>query len=169
MLSFLKYWRKTGLPVGGKTHQILGFASVNRANPSEISQTIDLFGGVYLGVALPVTAQNQTMWSVPNGLTGDAAPGSWGGHCVPIVADSLDSTYAIPQVKALAPCPGVWEGPGGLKVITWGAVYPATWYFLLCYADEAYVVFAPEWLNQTTGLSPSKFDYAQLLADLAAL
>jgi hypothetical protein len=152
MLPFLKYWRKTGLPVGGKLHKITGFAQVNTTSVAEVSQTIDLFGGLYLGANLPNTAQDGTVWSVPNGLTGDGAPGSWGGHCIPVLADRLNAKY-----------------PLGLKQITWGQVYEMTWYFLQMYGDEGYAVFAPEWINAYTGLSPSNFDGQQLLADLAAL
>ena len=51
-------------------------------NIVEIRQSIALFGGVYIGLALPLTAQNQDVWDVvPNGGA-NAEEGSWGGHCV---------------------------------------------------------------------------------------
>ncbi|HYB25349.1 MAG TPA: hypothetical protein VEF89_01915 [Solirubrobacteraceae bacterium] len=37
-----------------------------------------------IGIALPVTAQGQTEWTVVgDGKTGNSAPGSWGGHGIP--------------------------------------------------------------------------------------
>ena len=41
-----------------------------------------MFGGVYIGLALPVTAQTQDVWDVVAGGGANAKKGSWGGHCV---------------------------------------------------------------------------------------
>jgi hypothetical protein len=152
MLSFMKYWRKTGLPIQGKTHKILAFASVDHTQQVEVGQAISLFGNVDIGVALPVTAQNQVIWSVvPNTLSGPGAPGSWGGHCIPALAYTLRASY-----------------PGGLKILTWGAVEEMTWNFLQCYCDELFAILAPEWI-EASGLAPSGFPVATLLNDIAAL
>jgi hypothetical protein len=151
MLDFLKYWRKTGLPVQGKTHKIDAFVSVNPKNPTEVAQALWLFGNLFVGVQLPLSAQNQAIWCVPDGLGSSAAPGSWGGHCVPIMREHLDSKF-----------------PDGIGVITWGEVLSATWYFLSCYCDEAYAILSPDWIG-ARGIAPNQFDLAQLQADLQAL
>jgi hypothetical protein len=152
MLDFLKYWRTTGLPVQGKTHNITAFVSVDWTNQPEVTDAIALLGAADIGVVLPITAQSQeSVWSVPGSLSGDGAPGSWGGHCIPAMAATNGARY-----------------PNGTKVRSWGAQYAATWYFWQCYCDEMYAILAPEWIA-ANGLSPSDFDLAQLQADLAAL
>jgi len=92
----LNYWRKTGIA----SHQIMAYAALEPQNHNHIMQSVFLFGGCYIGLSLPVTAQTQTVWSVPpGGAKGKGAAGSWGGHAVPVIG--YDSH--------------------GLTVITWGA------------------------------------------------
>lgn len=145
MLSFLKYWRSRGL--GG--HKILAFVSVDPARPDQVQHAIDLFGNCYLGIQLPITVQGLNVWSVPStGPFGDASPGSWGGHCVPLMA------YSQPR--------------GTYKALSWGAPLTVTANFLRIYADEAFAVLSKDWIEQN-GLSPSAFNLAALTADLAKL
>lgn len=144
MLPALKWWRKVGY--GG--HKILAFATVNPQNFTEVCQAISLFGNVYIGVNLPLSAQEQTVWSVPKGgPVGDGSPGSWGGHCVPVVGYSNSSRTP------------------GLKVVSWGQVYSMTWKFFGSYVDEVYAVLSPDWMR-SDGTAPSGFPLAQLQADL---
>jgi hypothetical protein len=147
MLSFLKYWRSTG--IGG--HKILAFVSLKRGDLAELRQAIWLFGAAIIGVQLPVSVQNLNEWSVPDGLSGDYAPGSWGGHCVPVGAYNE-------------------QLPGRLrnKLVTWGSVIPMSDYFYYCYCDEAYAVLSQDWID-TNGLAPNLFDLDLLQSDLAAL
>jgi len=156
MLTALNYWRKTGF--GG--HKIQAFVAVDPTNKLEVMQAIYLFGNVYSGIALPLSAQTTTnpvpnglpLWQFPaGGLNGDGSPGSWGGHCVPLMGYSNDS-----------------RGHPGTELITWGAVYDATWEFFMNYADEAYAVLSSDWF-ESNGEAPSGFDLAQLQADLSAL
>src|SRR5579875_2411021 len=82
-LDVLNDWRQQGLA----GHMLLGYADPNVANISEVRQAINLFGGVYIGMNLPITAESQIEngqpWDVTDSsLSGDAAPGSWGGHCL---------------------------------------------------------------------------------------
>jgi hypothetical protein len=80
-LTVLKYWKTTG--IGGR--KIMGYADVNPSLTSHIQQAIWLFGVGYIGVDMPLTAQNQVggIWDVVgDGQSGDSAPGSWGGHCL---------------------------------------------------------------------------------------
>ncbi len=144
ILEFLSYWRKTG--VGG--HKILAYASVDLSRLDQIRQAIALFGSLFIGVNLPLTAQDQdSLWAVPKGgAFGDASPGSWGGHAVPICEYS----------------------PSTLTLVTWGQTMQMTWEFLKAYCDEAWCVLSPDWIA-ASGLSPGQFNLAQLQADLALL
>jgi hypothetical protein len=146
MLSYLNFWRQHGLGEHRK-HRIQAFVTVNPANLQEMRTAIYLFGNVYLGVQLPLTAQGADSWQVPpGGLQGDGAPGSWGGHCVPVMA----------------------YDPTSYTVITWGQPMMATAAFVADYADEAYALLSPDWLSGA-GLAPSGFDLAALEAALAKL
>ncbi len=142
ILDFLNYWRQTG--VAG--HKISGFAALNPKSLSEWELANWLFGSVVVGLALPITAQSQVgkAWSVVS-TSGDGAPGSWGGHCVPFVD---------------------YSGTGA-SCVTWGMVQQANWQFIATYCDEAYVVFDPDLLNSVTQKSPQGFDVNQLNADLS--
>jgi hypothetical protein len=142
MLTACNYWRQTGF--GG--HKILGYMQVNARNLVEVRQAVYLFGNLYAGWAMPLSAQSATnVWSVPStGATGNGSPGSWGGHNAPIVGYGLT----------------------GVKVVTWGALMAATWNFVLAYNDELYALVSQDWIEKG-GKAPSGFNLAQLQADLA--
>lgn len=141
-IEVLNSWRNLGVPNVG--HKIAAYAAVNLRNPDEVRQTINLFGGIYLGVALPISAQNQATWDLVSGATAQA--GSWGGHAVPAMA----------------------YDEKGLTVITWGAKLKMSWAFLAAYADEGYAIITPDWIK-ADGLSPSGLDLAALQSDLVAV
>lgn len=140
-LDVLNYWRKTG--IGGD--RITAYAEAKIAQ-REIEQGTYLFGGLYTGVALPLTAQQQHVWDVvPN--SGEAGePGSWGGHAVPFVGYDT----------------------GGVYLVTWGGVLKATWAFVEKYFEEAYAIVSPDWFG-AKGVDVHGFNAAQLSADLKSL
>ena len=140
-LDVLNYWRKVG--IGG--HVIGAYASVRPSRPDRVRAAVHLFGGLYIGVALPVTAQQQAVWDLA-GDGPDAEPGSWGGHAVNVVGYDAD----------------------GLTVITWGQRKRMTWNFWNEYADEAYALISTDFLRGD-GKTPDGFALAQLNADLAAI
>ena len=147
MLTACNWCKSTGMLVNGAAHKIGAFAYLDPTKPTLVKNAVALLGNVYLGIALPLSAQGQISWQVPSGgAVGNGAPGSWGGHCVPIV--SYD--------------------PTGLIVITWGAKLFMSWEFLATYADEAYAMCSPDWIK-ANGISPSNFDITALLADVAQL
>jgi len=138
-IDVLNYWRKTG--VGG--HQIAAYAACEPRNHSHIKASVYLFGGCYLGLALPLSAQNQRIWSVTRGP--DAEPGSWGGHAVPVVAFSAHD----------------------LTVVTWGELKKMSWQFLNAYCDEAYAVLSQDFINN--GKAPNAIDWNSLQSDLSQI
>jgi hypothetical protein len=140
----LRYWYDT--PIAG--HALSAFASLRPGNHADIMNAIWLFGACYIGVQLPLTAQTGP-WDVAEGasiLTGNSAAGSWGGHCITIVAYDQQ----------------------GLTCVTWGALKTMTWRFWDSYCDEAFGILSKDWV-ETSGNSPSGFDYEKLMADMAAL
>src|SRR5581483_8270273 len=115
MLTALRYWRKHGLA----GHKILGFAKVDPTNIAEVQQAIWMFGNLFCGVWLPVYSQNPiepNKWTVPpTGPVGpQGAPGTWGGHCVPLMG-------ASPYIQ---------------KLVTWGQTWKMTSNFRTAYCDE---------------------------------
>ena len=78
----LAYWKNTG--IGG--HVIVGYASVDLTDKSEVEDSVYLFGGTYLGINMPISAQDQTgpglVWDVPpGGPRGNVRSGELGRSC----------------------------------------------------------------------------------------
>jgi hypothetical protein len=140
-LDVLNDWRQQGFD----GHQLLAFADPKVSDMVEIRQSIALFGGVYIGLALPLTAQTQDVWDVVANGGANAAKGSWGGHCV-----------FVPK----------YDG-NSLTCITWGQPKTMTIAFWKKYCDEAHALLGQNWLNAKG--SPAGFDQAQLQADLSAI
>lgn len=140
-LNVLNNWRKSPFA----QHKLVAFADPDHHNLDEIRQAITLFGGVYIGLSLPVTAKTQAVWDVvPNG--GDnAKPNSWGGHAV-----------FVPKYDAQT-----------FTCITWGALKPMTVAFWKEYVDESHALLSHDWL-ETKG-SPSGFDLTLLKSDLGLI
>jgi hypothetical protein len=147
-LDLLNYWRKVGYKdATGKVHQIAGFMSVDPRSTVQIRTAVWLFGGLQLGIALPLTASDQYQagkaWTVVS-TSGRGKAGSWGGHAVPVPKYTSTSLY----------------------VVTWGGLQRMTYSFMRDYCDEAYVVLSQDWINQVSKLAPSGLDYTQLAYDL---
>jgi len=146
-IDVLNYWRQTGIA----SHKIGAYVALEPANHTHIMDSVYIFEGCYIGLQLPISAQDQVKnhqpWSVPpGGTTGDGKPGSWGGHAVPVVA--YDAR--------------------GVTVVTWGALQMMTWSFWEAYCEEAYAIISTDYLTgkKTT---PQGFDMQQLQTDLADL
>src|SRR5579863_2662085 len=146
-IDVLNYWRQSGIA----GHKIGAYVATEPANHNDIMDAVCVFEGCYIGLGLPISAQAQVQnhqpWSVPpGGTTGDGAPGSWGGHAVPIVA--YDAR--------------------GVTCVTWGALQVMTWTFWEAYCNEAYAIISPDYLNGKQQ-APSGFNLDQLQEDLADL
>jgi hypothetical protein len=146
-IDVLNYWRQSGIAA----HKIGAYAALEPSNHSNVMDAVYIFEGCYIGLSLPISAQAQTQnqqpWSVPpGGTTGDGAPGSWGGHAVPVVAYDART----------------------LTVVTWGALQVMTWSFWDAYCDESYAIISNDYLNGKTQ-APQGFSLQELQADLADL
>ncbi len=142
MLDVLNYWRQSGL--GG--NKVTAYVQVDHTNLTEVQQALWLFGGLYVGVGLPVSAQDQNKWTVvgdPNNDS-DSEVGSWGGHAISIQA-------SIPW----------W----GYTCITWGEKKGMTFNFWKTYVDECYAILDSDWIN-AQGISPNGLDFETLQEDL---
>lgn len=147
LLAFLRYWRHEGLGY----HKIGLYVGVDPKNIISMRYANYLFGGIYLGIMLPKTAEKQfdefVPWETPKeGPFGDGAVGSWGGHCV-----AAGTTT-----------------PRMMKVSTWGREQWATWDFIGNYCDEAYAILSLEWFT-VDHVTPAGFYWRDLKKDLQAV
>lgn len=118
MRQALQWFRKQG--VGG---QFVPYFVGVPLSMKTLRQAMALFGGLYVGVDLPLSAQNAKVWDVPSSQTWgpEWKRGSWGGHAV-------------------------WFGDydnWGVKLITWGAEKQASWAWVRQYLSEAWAVYSP--------------------------
>jgi hypothetical protein len=137
-LDVLRYWRKHGI---GR-HRIGAFAAVPVHDQALARTGAWLFGGLYIGLALPLSVRAQDVWDWTGSLSGDAKPGSWGGHAVDVVRYDAD----------------------GLTVVTWGRLQAMTWSFWERYCDEAYCILTTDFLRGK--VAPNGFDLETLKVDL---
>jgi hypothetical protein len=139
-LDVLRLWRKRG--IGG--HRIGAFVRVPVRDHGLVRDAAFLFGGLYIGLELPLSAERQQTWDWTHRLDGPAKPGSWGGHAVDVVAYDVDT----------------------LTVVSWGRLQKLTWAFWDRYVDEVYAVLSVDFLDEA-GRAPNGFDLAGLKKDLA--
>jgi hypothetical protein len=159
-LEVLNDWRQQGFD----SIELDAYAAIGTRSGAEtpfpilqVQQAIWLFGGLYIGVELPIRAQSQDVWDVAGEGPSDQR-GSWGGHAVYVVGyDTAPSPEPLPTADCLLPT---------LTCITWGAPKKMTWAWFEKYCSEAYALVSKEWI-EATGISASGFDLATLENDLA--
>jgi hypothetical protein len=146
-LDILKQWLKTPGLLGG--YNLTGFAPFRATVPDSIKDSIFICGGAYLGINLPKTILNQgDLWYVPaEGPVGDGAPGTLGGHAV--VAVAYNSRNVV--------------------FVSWGQLFKMTYDFYSTYTEECYSLISEEWIDKTSGKSPSGFDMNALKSNMNAL
>ena len=144
----MTYWERPGLKTTDNgTHTIVATVAVDPSNLNECRIAIDEFVDLQIGIALPLSAQGQTEWTVVgDGKTGSSAPGSWGGHGIPYREYDAET----------------------FKCVTWGAELLLTTPFHQDYAQEAHVVVTQEMLDKQ-GVGPSGVAWDELIADIKAL
>lgn len=131
-------WQNSG--IGG--HKITGHGEVNMTQ-MRWQQALYVFGALNTGVWLPNSAQDQVggTWDiVGDGVTGDSAKGSWGGHCVAIVGYDLE----------------------GVTCVTWGELQRITWRFVMWYFDEAIACVSDDWKKSPIALGDISYALQQI-------
>jgi hypothetical protein len=132
----LKTWQTSGL----FGERIAGYAPVNPKDLLQLHQAIAFYGGCYLGIECPSSAQEQFANGEPWTYVGSEVES---GHCVVALG----------------------YGPnGGLHCATWGGVAVLEASFLAHYLEEAWVILSPEFV-EAKGNSLG-IDVASLQADL---
>lgn len=145
-VDVLERWVAGGFTIAAAIDHLAGFCAIDLAHPDEVRAAVAWLGVCYAGLELPIVAQTEDVWDVPAGTlpsgaaSDDWAPGSWGGHCVPIVG----------------------YDPDGLVCITWGQTKRLTWRFWKAYASEAYGLLSQDFAGDAV-------DWARLQADMAFL
>lgn len=122
VLRVLNYWRQHGIA----GHRIACYLSVNPQNVMELRLATSIFGNVLLGLQLPIIAKTQTRFAITGHGTIAETPGSWGGHCVPIVGYNSDIFMCV----------------------SWGKEINMTPEYAFVYADEAYAVITHDWVRE---------------------
>ena len=142
MTDVLQYMQTTGLA----GHKILAWAQIDHTNPEHRRLGVQLFGATYVGVQLPISAQDQFSNNEP-----------W--HSVP--GDFVEGGHAIIH-------PGY--GSEGGDYVTWAKWdQKAATEWEEAWIDEEYVVITEDWLDKVTKKTPGGLDLATLQADLALL
>jgi hypothetical protein len=133
----LKTWRTEGL-FGEK---IAAYAPVNPKDLLQLHQAVAFYGGCYLGIECPASAQEQFANDEPWTYEGSEVQG---GHCVAALG----------------------YGPnGGLHCATWGGVAVLEASFLAHYLDEAWCILPHELVEAKK--DSLGINLAQLQQDLA--
>jgi len=154
MLDVENHMRRSGMgrEKDGSRHTISAFVKVDHTNHAEVAAAINLFGGVGIGVWLPLSAQAQTdpdlEWKGPDHgeWTGPYEPGSWGGHAIE----------------------GIGFNRRGVEAYTWGREQFMTWDFWDHCVDECYAEISEDWLRRG-GTTVRGFNLGQLQGWLSEL
>ncbi|MGB6771172.1 MAG: hypothetical protein WBF51_04125 [Candidatus Dormiibacterota bacterium] len=133
--NVLQTWHREGL----FGHKLDAYAPVNVKDLVELHQAVAFYGGCYLGIECPQSAQEQFQAGEPWTFV----PGSpiEGGHCIVALGYT----------------------PEGLLCATWGGIALVTFAFLAHFLEEAWAIVAPQFV--AAGKGPS-LDLKQLKADL---
>lgn len=136
MLDVLNHMRHVGIgrEADGTPHTITAFAKVNHRDLAEVKLAHWMFGGLYVGAALPNSAATE-MYSGLNWSATTDSPGGWGGHAMH--TRGYDAK--------------------GVEFITWGSVQKATWDWFTKYVDECYVVISEDFFKSKSGKTPQGF------------
>lgn len=145
-IKALKYWRKHGIA----NRKIIAFAELDFRNSEQLKQSIYFYGGCYVGLNLPKSAERQynasKKWTVSgNGITGDGAPGTWIGHALMINGYDKNSLTAVSWGKEITMSLDFWE----------------------TYVDESYAVFSADFIRDNH--TPTKMNVEELKKDIEEL
>ena len=137
----LSAWSTSGFPLSALNQNFS--ASVDKLDafchilPKDIpliKQAIVEFGGIYLGLLLPISAQAPGPWT----LNPSSPP--WGGHAVWAAAYDAE----------------------GLTCITWGSPKKMTWDFFTAYTEEAWPLLSKDHVSSNFSLEKLRSDFNAL-------
>jgi len=146
LLDVLRYSRNVGIgrEKDGSPHTIYAYARIDDpTNHAAVKRALWMFGGLYIGAGLPLSAADQIDEGLDWDVTGDPFRdrwGSWGGHAM----------YAQGY------------GPDRVRLPTWGQTQFATWDWWDAYVDEAWAIVNEDFLRTRTQLTPQGFDRGAL-------
>lgn len=192
IVTVLDDWVSTGI-AGRKA---LAHAGVNPGDHDQVASAVQTFGGLSIGIQLPVAAQQMTgAWTAPPGWaeTWTPAPIPAPGPPGPTPVqrpwwwrwwhDLFGVTRAeTAKMGARTPLTGAWAPGGwgghcvfvldvsatGVGLVTWGQYWTMEWGFWDAYVDEAHAVTDPDFIR-STGVDVSGYDLAQLEGYLGSL
>lgn len=131
---------------GEDGRKIAAFAQVDHTNHDEVLKAANAFGGLYLGIACPASAQTQFAEGEQSGtmpvLDYDASSPIEGGHCIVLVG---------------------WDGTNYLAV-TWGALVKLTPAFWDNYVTEAWAIATQDFIEKS-GDDPLGVNLATLITE----
>jgi hypothetical protein len=139
-------WTKTGIRINDQDLDVVHWATLFPSNNTHLAIGIACTGPVQVSLALPLAAQDTSLWAKPPGTGSAWNPASWGYHRV--VVGKFDGLVRVCR--------------------TWGKdveMHPDFWSKYVIGVD---ITLSREWLN-ATGLSPANLDWDQLSADVASL
>ena len=141
----LQLWQSKGI----FGNRIAAYAPLNHRDNVELKQGVAFYGGVFLGIACPDSAQQEFAQQEETGhlVPWTVVPGAQveGGHCIVAVGYS----------------------PTGLLCVSWGAVVEVTWAFCRKYIEEAWCIIPHQLVEKGTDVLG--LNLATLQADLAKL
>jgi len=148
MQDVLKDLHDNGMTdVNGKTHNVLLYAALgNPSDPALLSEVLNLFGWVYVGINCPASAQSQF------------GQGPW--TYVPGSADEGGHAIGLHRRAPYGSEVGVWEWS------TWGALQRSTLGFNAHSIEEAWAVVTDDWI-EANGSTLTGLNLGQLEADMA--
>lgn len=150
----MAYAKDVGMQLpDGTFDKIAAVVEMDPSNLTHVRIAQQLFGGVYTGIMLPLTAQKQSVWTLQIAGGNEAEPGSYGGHCI-------WSPYSDDSRRLMG-------GP------TWGIKKYWTYDWWLAYACSAvggacYALVSSDWARPGV-VAPSGLLLADLLADAASV
>jgi hypothetical protein len=139
LLNVMNYWHNSG--IGNARHKIDGFGKIDAGDLHMIKTGIFLCEGLIIGVMLPRNVAGKDVWVFTPGQ--GSGYGSWGGHCVYLVAYDSD-----------------W-----FTCVTWGKLLKINWRFLLQYCDEIFAPFSFEMFN-SKGFAANGIEMNKLKEDI---
>ena len=147
----IDYWQSSGI-----AQEVCGTCVRLRPTAADWKAAIELFGFVYVALALP-----QSVLDAAHPAQYPALYPEWTDVSAPKPGPDAGTAHCV-VVVAFKNTGGADDG---VTVISWGKPIHMSWDFAFKYQIEAYTMLLPSW---GTGQEPSGFDMAQLQADLDA-